>query len=211
MRSTTAMHSVPRRQTFKIAGSFDPTHSLLGRVIGSHIADRRQASTVFILVAATIAAVVAVGFYALWAWLHPAVVADPSGTVALSVWAAQVLIPIGFVSTSFIGFSPTTVAEIGLTTRIRKGDVEFAAPFRDLRVREISVALYYRHYRRYARTRSFVGRLTEDKLLLIETRSGDPVVLELDANGRETFIDAHTARPRAPRRGVLVPLLVEAV
>ena len=204
------MHSVPRRQTFVIAGSFDPTQSLLGRAIGSRIADRQQASSVYILVATTIAAFGAVGSYALWAWLYPTVLADPRGSVALVVWTVQVLAPIGFIGTSLIGFSPPAEIELGSTTRIRKGDVEFAAPFRDLRVSEISLALYYSHYRRYARTRSFVGRLTEDKLLLIETPSTGPIALELDANGREAFIDAHAARPRAPRRSVVVPLHVEA-
>jgi hypothetical protein len=188
---------VPLR--FVIPRSLYPPASLLGRLVRRWAGDARQAESLYVVAAAL---VLCVGMLiSQWGWI----VFGTDPTSAVAYFAAQVIGGAVLVGTCMLGWRPRVV----VTARDRMLDVRQGAEALSLHygrihaAERISADAYHRHWRRYAATRAFVGRLP-DELLLLRTPSG-PVVLGLGAPDLdrlethladcvETSVDAHLVR-----------------
>lgn len=177
---------------FAIPRSLYPPAALLGQLIRRVARDARQAESLYVVAAAL---VLCVGMLASqWGWI--AFGTDPDTAVAY--FAAQVVGGALLVGTCLVGWRPHVV----VTAHERKLDVQQGAEALSLHygriasVERITADAYHRHWRRYAATRAFVGRLP-DELLLLRTVAG-PVVLGLTAPDLDR-LEAHLAdRVEAP-------------
>lgn len=153
---------------FRLPPRFHPAHSLLGGGIRRFVRDPRQAEALFLLslnVAAL--ALILTNFFA-WTWLRPSVLGDPQGSVALVFWTGQVSGVLFFVLTCVVGFAPAAVITPGdAHLFLRQGQRKAVLPYASItQVESVSALCYYRQYRPYAATQSFLNRVTRDVLVV---------------------------------------------
>ena len=181
---------VPLR--FVIPRSLYPPASLLGRLVRRGARDARQAESLYVVTAALVLCLATLSSQ--WGWIGWGT--DPDTAVAYFV--AQVVGGVLLVGTCLLGWRPRVV----VAAHERKLDVQQGAEALSLHYGQVASAeritaeAYHRHWRRYAATRAFVGRLPEE-LLLLRTEAG-PVVLGLAAPDLDR-LESHLAdRVEAP-------------
>ena len=163
-----------------------PASSLLGRFVRRWSADTRQAESRYI-----VAAVLLLGTAALigqWAW----VIWGGEGADALAYFAAQAIGGVAVCTFCLLGWRrPIHVHADREGLVVQRGVEGVTLAFDAIQsTKRISTDAYYRHWRRYAATRSFVNR-PEDELLLLTTDHG-PVVLGLPTDAFQK-LEAHLA------------------
>ena len=158
-----------------IPRSLHPPSSLLGRLVRRRARDARQAESLYLVAAALVLCVGAL--VSQWGWI--AVGTGPN--VAPEYVAGQLAAAALLVGGCLLGWKPPiviTAHDGGLD--VRQGAETVSIPHERIHAAErISAAAYHRHWRRYAATCAFVGRLP-DELLLLRTDAG-PLVLGLAA------------------------------
>lgn len=116
-----------------------------------------------------------------WAFLQEAILKDPDGPTALRFWIAQVGSVLFVVGACLIGFRPALLVRASRDDdmlRLEQGTDRLSLSLDAIdQVAAIDTRRYHRHYRRYAATRVFAGRLP-DTVVLLTTTDG-PVVVSL--------------------------------
>lgn len=169
-----------------IPRSLHPPASLLGRLVRRRARDARQAESLYLVAVALVLCVGAL--VSQWGWI--AVGAGPD--VAPGYVVAQIVGGALLVGACLLGWTPPVVVTAhdgGLD--VRQGAETVSLPYEWIHAAErISADAYHRHWRRYAATHAFVGRLP-DELLLLRTDAG-PIVLGLAAPDLDR-LEAHLA------------------
>lgn len=179
-----------------VPARFHPAYSLLGRWMQRRLGDARRAEALFLVALSMIVLGLVLAQFLAWLWLQSAILADPTGPVAMAFWLGQVGGLMLCLFTCVVGFTPAvgvTMAATGLC--LRRGSRERILPYAEITsVESITALRYYRHYGRYAATDAFVNRLTPDVLLL--HTPGGPVALGLppkDHDALRRHLEDHLA------------------
>jgi hypothetical protein len=165
--------------TIHVPARFHPAHSLLGRWMQRRLGDARRAEALFLVALSMILLGMVLAQFMAWLWLQGAILADPTGPVAVTFWLGQVGGVLLCLCTCVVGFTPAVDVIVTATgLRLRRGAHERTLSYAEITsVESIAALRYYRHYGRYAATDAFINRLTPHVLLL--HTPGGPVALGL--------------------------------
>jgi hypothetical protein len=148
------------------------------------IEDRLRAENLFLAALVLIATTLVLLHFLATAALDP----STAGAIAWS-WGIQLGALTVFVLTCIVGFEPEiTITYTGQRLEIREDEHETLIDCSEIESADrISDETYYNHFRRYARTQSFVNHLPPHVILLrTDTR---PIVLGLDEDGQESLLE----------------------
>lgn len=174
---------VPLTHAFSSQRTFRPTHSLLGRALRRWTGDRLKGEAYYVLVLTGLVLALLMAHYLGWALLQP-IFTGPDGAWYQTVfWLGQLASVVAVAAVGLVGFRPPLTVrcddEAG-RLHLTQGDRSCAVDYASVETASLIPARrFHRHYRHYAATRIFVGRL-EDEVLLLETDTG-PVVVALPA------------------------------
>lgn len=182
---------IPRR--------FHPGYSLLARLIKYRVNDFRRAEGLYFIVLSLVAVGLLLAQYGAWAVVGGTIQSDPSGSMALTFWIAQICGAVLLVGIGVVGFSPPiaiVISDDRLTiirnrreTTVRFNEIESAEP--------IDRRTYYTHYMRFAAVQKFVGKLHDEVLLL---RTADQLfAIGLNIEGRRAVLSKLTTIPAAKK------------
>lgn len=176
-------------RTFQSPRSYDPSYSLLGRLLRYWTSDRLQSEALHIVVLTGLALAVLMGHYLSWALLKPVLVERPSWQMLF--WGGQLASVAVLAGLGLVGFRPgVTVSCTPAGLEIEQGGRTETVPHDTIEeVDTVSALTYHRHYRRYAATNVFVGKL-EEEVLLLRTPDG-PVVIALADPDEQAALRSH--------------------
>jgi MFS family permease len=182
-------------RTFESSRSYDPSYSLLGRLLRSWTGDRLRGEALFIVVLTGLALALLMAHYLGWALLKPTLVENPSWQMLF--WAGQLASVVALAGLGLVGVRPGVTVDctprgIDLGQGRRAHSISYEAVEE---IALISAVRYHRHYRRYAATKVFVGPLG-DEVLLLRT-AGGPVVVSLADPEEQEALRAHVEAARA--------------
>ncbi len=176
-------------RTFQSSWSYDPSYSLLGRLLRYWTGDRLRGEALFIVALTGLALALLMSHYLGWALLKPVLVDNPSWQ--LLFWAGQLASVAALSAVGLLGVRPgVTVActptglELEQGSRTRTVDHDAIE-----QVDTVSATQYHRHYRRYAATDVFVGNL-DNEVILLRTPDG-PVAIALADPEEQAELLAH--------------------
>ena len=185
-------------RTFESPRSYDPTYSLLGRLLRYWTGDRLRGEALFIVVFTGLALLLLMAHYLGWALLKPVLVENPSWQMLF--WAGQLVSVAVLGAIGLVGMRPGVTVDcsphgLDLEQGRRSRTVSYDAI---TGVETVSATRYHRHYRHYAATEVFVGPLS-DEMLLLRTARG-PVVISLADSEAQAALRTHieTADADAP-------------
>lgn len=185
-------------RTFESPRSYDPTYSLLGRLLRYWTGDRLRGEALFVVVLTGLALVLLMAHYLGWALLKPVLVENPSWQMLF--WAGQLASVAILGALGLVGMRPgVTVACSPEGLDLEQGRRTCTVPYDAVEaVDTVAPTRYHRHYRHYATTAVFVGALSDEMLLLRTTRG--PVVVSLADPEAQAALRTHveTARADAP-------------
>lgn len=185
-------------RTFESPRSYDPTYSLLGRLLRYWTGDRLRGEALFVVALTGLALVLLMTHYLGWALLKPLLVENPSWQMLF--WAGQLASVAVLGALGLVGMRPRVTVDCspdGLD--LEQGGRTCTVPYDAVEaVETVSAPRYHRHYRHYAATEVFVGDLSAD-MLLLHTAHG-PVVIALADPEAQAALRTHveTARADAP-------------
>jgi hypothetical protein len=182
-------------RTFESPRSYDPTYSLLGRLLRSWTGDRLRGEALFVVVLTALALVLLMAHYLGWALLKPMLTANPSWQMLF--WAGQLVSVAVLAAVGLVGLRPGVTVQCTATglDLEQGGRTETVSYDAVEAVDAISATQYHRHYRRYAATQPFVGSLS-DEVLLLRTPRG-PVVISLADPDEQAALHAHVETAEA--------------
>jgi hypothetical protein len=171
-----------------IPSRIHPAFSLIGRRIGKRCGDSLQAESLHIAATVLVGVVLVLAQALSWTIFPHALSQDLSFLVGAFVV---------FVALFLAGRQPEISVEMhsdALVVKTKPSGIRIPLGGID-KTSIIAGQLYYRHYRRFARTRAYVNRIPAT-VLLIETAEG-PVVLGISESDQQELIDllARTAAP----------------
>lgn len=182
--------SVPAvSRTFHSPWSYDPSYSLLGRLVRFWTDDRLRGEALFIVALTGLALALLMSHYLGWALLKPMLVNNPSWQ--LLFWTGQLASVAVLGAVGLLGVRPgVTVACTPAALELEQGSRSQKVPYDALeQVDTVSATQYHRHYRRYAATDVFVGTL-ENEVVLLRTPDG-PVAIALADPEEQAELLAH--------------------
>lgn len=176
-------------RTFESSWSYDPSYSLLGRLLRSWTGDRLRGEALFIVALTGLALALLMSHYLGWALLQPVLIDNPSWQVLF--WAGQLASVALLAAVGLVGVRP------GVTVRCTETGLDLEQGPRSQTIRydaiesvdAVPATRYHRHYRQYAATQVFVGSLS-DEVLLLRTPQG-PVALSLADPDEQAALHAH--------------------
>lgn len=182
-------------RTFESPRSYDPSYSLLGRLLRSWTGDRLRGEALFIVVLTGLALALLMTHYLGWALLKSTLTANPSWQMLF--WAGQLASVAVLAGVGLVGLRP------GVTVHCTPDGLELTQGRRTCALSydavehsdTISATQYHRHYRHYAATQPFVGSLS-DEVLLLRTSRG-PVVISLADPDEQAALHAHVETAEA--------------
>jgi len=182
-------------RTFESSRSYDPSYSLLGRLLRSWTGDRLRGEAFFIVVLTGLALALLMAHYLGWALLKPVLLDNPSWQMLF--WAGQLASVAVLAGVGLVGLRPgVTVVCTPDGIELSQGGRARSLPYEAVEnIAPISATRYHRHYRRYAATAVFAGPLG-DEVLLLRT-AGGPVIISLaDPEEQEALrVHVETAQP----------------
>jgi len=159
--------------------------------------DRLRGEALFILTLTTLALGVLIAHYLGWALLQPSLSAENTESWQLAFWFAQLGSVAFLVAVGGIGFRPrvtTTINPDAAFLSVEQGSSSIRMNAEEIQsITQIPARLYHLHYRHYARTRLFRGRMAES-VLVFRTASG-PVVLALEQDDLDAVFEVITSIP----------------
>ena len=175
--------------TFRSPRIFDPRYSLLGRAFRAWTGDRLRGEALFVVAVTGLAVLLLLAHYLGWALLQPALAGSPSGQTLF--WVGQLASALVWAGLGLVGVRPAvSVHCTSAGLELEQGGRHRQVPYDALdAVKTVAATTYHRHYRRYAATAVFVGRL-QDEVLLLRTERG-PVVVGLADPDDQTALRAH--------------------
>lgn len=190
---------MPLTEHYHIPGAWDPTASLLGRVLKQMEPDvLRAEATFYVAAVATVAGYLVLVFLG-WAWINWD--GPPAEAEVSRYWMLQSLGLASVVALAWIG--RRRGVEVFLTDediRIERGAAApLLIPYGEIEHGERIPSLrFHQHYRLYAETRSFRGRVPE-KMVLLKTPAF-PVVLGIRPAEQALFLERVLRQVEAKRR-----------
>lgn len=185
-------------RTFESSWSYDPSYSLLGRLVRYGTGDRLRGEALFIVTLTGLGLALLMSHYLGWALLKPVLTENPSWQ--LLFWAGQLASVAALSAIGLLGVRPGVTVHCTATgIELEQGSRSATVPYDDIeQIETVAATQYHRHYRRYAATRVFVGELG-DEVLLLRTSQG-PVALSLADPEEQAALHAHldTAEAEAP-------------
>ena len=180
---------------FESPRSYDPTYSLLGRLLRSWTGDRLRGEALFVVVLTGLALVLLMSHYLGWALLQPMLVENPSWQ--LLFWAGQLASVAVLFALGFVGLRPgVTVSCTSTGIELEQGNRTRTVLYEAVEaVDTVSATRYHRHYRHYAATAVFVGA-PSGEMLLLRTPQG-PVVVSLASAEAQAALHAHVETAEA--------------
>lgn len=185
--SRTSAPAVTR--TFQSSWSYDPSYSLLGRLVRYWTGDRLRGEALFIVALTGLALVLLMSHYLGWALLKPVLVDNPSWQILF--WAGQLASVAALSAFGLLGMRPgVTIACTPTNLEIEQGARSRTVSYDAIEeVDTVSATTYHRHYRRYAATDVFVSDL-ENEVVLLRTPDG-PVAIALTDPEEQAELLAH--------------------
>ena len=171
-------------RTFRSARCYDPSYSLLGRALRRWTGDRLRGEALFLVALTGLALILLMAHYLGWALLQSYLAEQP--TRQLLFWTGQLASGVVWAGVGLVGFRPNVTASCTSTAlRLEQNGRTRTVPYDSIEeARVISAMRYHRHYRRYAATSVFVGRLADD-VLLLRTERGPVIVGLVPAEAHE--------------------------
>lgn len=180
---------------YHISGRVAPTRSLLGRVVCRAGTDRLRCQTRFYLLAVAIPT--AFGLVALLAWAGLMVMQAPVNPPWF--WAMTGAVTLGLFLVCWVGYQPSVHIEVGEAGLVitPRGQTPVTVPAELIRsAAPISAESAHQHFRRYARTRLFLGQ-AQTSVVLLRTVAG-PILLGINpAEAAEFLSDLKRLSPNA--------------
>ncbi len=179
---------------FHIPGAWDPAESVLARLLRRRDPDTLRAEATFYVVAVGAVFGYLVLVFVGWAWINRNGV--PGESEAATYWIAQASGLLLVTLFAWVGRRGATRVEItDQGVRIQNGGSELHIGNAEiLEISRIPNLRYHQHYRRYARTRSFRGKVPPN-LILLRTESF-PVVLGIRPAEQALFLERVGAQIR---------------
>lgn len=190
-------------RTFRSARCYDPSYSLLGRALRRWTGDRLRGEALFLVALTGLALVLLMTHYLGWALLQSYLAEQPARQ--LLFWAGQLASAVVWGGIGLVGFRPGVTATCTSNTlRLEQNNRTRTVPYDSIEeTRVISATRYHRHYRRYAATSVFVGRLADDVLLLRTDRG--PVIVGLTPAEAHEELQAQIKSSRTTLRETHLP------
>ncbi|NNE71790.1 MAG: hypothetical protein HKN29_15705 [Rhodothermales bacterium] len=190
---------MPAAEHYHIPGAWDPTRSVLGRALARFDSDRLRAETTFYVLAVAAVTGYVVFTFLGWAWINWD--GPPTEAEAFRYWILQSAGTSAVLLLAWFGRRRGVnvfVTEQKLRI-VARGAPEITIDYSDIEYCErIPGIQYQQHYRLYAETRSFPGRMPE-RLVLVQT-SRFPVILGLRSAEQELFLQQVLSQREARRR-----------
>lgn len=185
--------SVVLTRTFRSPRSFHPCYSLLGSAVRYWTGDRLRGEALFLVTLTSLVLVLLIAHYLSWALLQSLVAGSTAQEWQLTFWFGQLASLAAVLAFAVVGFRPpltVTCDDDAGVVRLSQGRDDLTLSYDAItKTRVISAVRFHRHYRRYARTRVFIGRLG-DAVVLVDTDDG-PVVIALDDPDAQDALYAH--------------------
>ncbi|MFO8099053.1 MAG: hypothetical protein R6T83_05440 [Salinibacter sp.] len=190
-------------RTFRSPRCYDPSHSLLGRAFRRWTRDRLRGEALFLVALTGLALLLLMAHYLGWALLQSYLAEKPSRQVLF--WVSQLATAGAWGGVGLLGFRPAVTATCTASTlRLEQGRRTRTIPYDAIEEASVIPATrYHRHYRRYAGTSVFIGRLA-DVVLLLRTERG-PVVVGLPTAEAHDELKARLETSRTTFRERRVP------
>lgn len=185
-------------RVFHAPRRFHPGYSPLGRWLRRRTGDHRYAEALHVLLLTGLALALLFLHFLSGALLGELWAAQPSARwiygLSLAGLGGAGLVP------CVVGLRPAlTVTCAADTLRLAQGASTITVPYAALAsVQRITAQRFHRHERRYAATRTFLGVLDED-VLLLRTADAPPVVIALPAADLDA-LQTHLETARTPAR-----------
>lgn len=204
-RCHTAFHFPPLLVTrrFRSPRCYDPSHSLLGRAFRRWTRDRLRGEALFLVALTALALLLLMVHYLGWALLHSYFAEQPSRQALF--WVGQLAMAGVWGGVGLLGFRPAVTATCtAKALRLEQGHRTRTIPYDAIEEASVIPApRYHQHYRRYAVTSIFIGRLS-DVVLLLRTERG-PVVVGLPTAEAHDELKTHVERSRTTLHERRVP------
>ena len=161
----------------------------------AHVSDARKGEAIYLLALTLLLFLLAMVQNVMWAATQSMPAGSPS--VVAVYWIGQLLAAALCFGVGVVGFRPGVFVRFDESALVvEQAGSTWVVPHTHIeRVTTIPMLTFHRHYRRYARTRAFIGA-PESHVVLIETREA-PLVLGLQAEAREVLVGMLT-RARRP-------------
>lgn len=184
---------------YHIPARFHAYFSLLGRSIKKHVNDPRRAESLFVAVLVLLGTGLILIHFLLSSLAGPL-----SADTAAWFWGGQLALFLSYVLTCLVGVQPhVTIRHSEDRIVIRQDGRERLVPCASIEdVERVSDTTFYRHYRRYENTQSFVNRLPST-VLLLHTSEG-PVALGLSEPEQKELLE--TLRSSHPISSPIAPV-----
>ncbi|PEN12776.1 hypothetical protein CRI94_12210 [Longibacter salinarum] len=158
--------------------------------------DRLRGEALFILTLTTLVMGVLIAHYLGWALLQPMMTGSDTSTWQIGFWLAQVGSVAFLLLIGGIGWRPEVIAtidtEAGLLS-VEQGNVSASVDVDDIQdVSVVSARQYHLHYRRYAATKPFIGKLG-DEVVIVRTTQG-PLAISIDDAEAGALVDLVSER-----------------
>lgn len=152
---------------------FDPSYSILGRLLRSRVSDRNRAGAYFVVASAVLVLATVVAQFFAWSFLEPALSADPGGNAATAFWVVQIAAVLLLIFGVVLGRAPQLVVTLHQHHLVvRQGSREATAALSEIEtVRRVTALQFHREYRPFADVRAFICG-TPPLVMVVETPRG---------------------------------------
>ena len=152
---------------------FDPSYSILGRMLRRMVIDRKRAGAYFVVASAVLVLAVVVAQFFAWSFLEPALSADPGGNAATVFWTGQIAAVLLLLFGVVLGRAPQLVVTLHqLHLAVRQGGREATVALSEIdTVRTVTSLQFHREYWPFADVRAFICG-TPPLVVVVETPRG---------------------------------------
>lgn len=189
------------RARFSAPAHFDPSYSLLGRMLRKRISDRKRAGAHFVVATSVLVMAMVVAQFFAWSYLEPAVMADPGGEAATAFWIGQIAAVLLLTFGAVTGRAPKLQVTLeGGRLDAVQGSRSATVPLSEIEeILPVSAVQFHREYLPFADVRAFNGR-SPKAWVVIRTAQG-ALGIGLPASDYEEFCGAlREGAARAPAK-----------
>ena len=161
------------RTRFSAPAQFDPSYSMLGRMLRRRIPDRKRAGAHFVVASSVLVLVLVVVQFFAWSYLEPTVMADPGGVAATAFWIGQIAAVLLLVFGAVLGRAPKLVVTLsGRHLDAVQGSRAARVPLSEIEeILPVSAVQFHREYLPFADVRAFTCRAPK-AVMVIRTSEG---------------------------------------
>ncbi len=152
---------------------FDPSYSILGRMLRRMVIDRKRAGAYFVVASAVLVLAMVVAQFFAWSYLEPTLSADPGGNAATAFWVAQIAAVLLLIFGMGLGRAPQVVVTLHQHhLAVRQGSRKASVALTEIAaVRRVTALQFHREYWPFADARAFICG-TPPLVVVVETPRG---------------------------------------